>query len=54
MPHCLEIMLLKLAKEKRIDFVLKLIEAGAKFGCVGMSEEENADFEAKVVEKLKI
>jgi RNase adaptor protein for sRNA GlmZ degradation len=53
MPHCLKIMLPKIAKEKRIEFVLKLVETGMQHGSVGMSEEEREDFVAKVVERAK-
>ena len=53
MPHCLEFMLPKLEKEKRADFVLRLVQVGAKQGCAEMSEEEKADFEARIIEMLK-
>ena len=53
MPHCLEIMLPNVEKEKQINFGLKLIATGAEHGRVRMSEEEREDFEVKVVEKLR-
>ena len=40
MPQCLNIMLPKLSKEKRIDFILKLIIILLKQGCMELSENE--------------
>ncbi len=53
MPHCLKMILPDMPKEKRIDFVLKMVTALMEDGCVGMSEEEKKNFLAKVVEKVK-
>jgi len=53
-PRCLRMMLPNMPKEKRIDFVLNMVTTLVEQGCVGMSEEEKADFLAKVVEKIKI
>jgi len=53
MPQCLKMMLPRIPKEKRIDFVLKMITTLMEQGCVGMSEEEKEDFVAKVVEEVK-
>ncbi len=50
MPQCSEIMLQIVEKEKRIDFVSKII----KQGYAGMSAKEKKDFLAKVIEKEKI
>jgi hypothetical protein len=53
MPQCLKMMLPNIPKEKRIDFVLKMVTTLMEQGSVGMSEEEKEDFLAKVVEKVK-
>jgi hypothetical protein len=53
MPQCLKMMLPNIPKEKRIDFVLKMVTTLMEQGCVGMSEEEKKDFVAKVFEKVK-
>ena len=53
MPQCLKMMLPNIHKEKRIDFVLKMVTTLMEQGCVGMSEEEKKDFVAKVFEKVK-
>lgn len=53
MPHCLEMMVPKVPKEKRIDFVLKMVNTLIEQGSTGMSAEEKKDFVAKVVEKIK-
>ena len=52
MPKCLEMMLPGLPKEKRVDFVSRMVSILVEQGCVGMSEEEKKDFRAKVLEKL--
>lgn len=53
MPQCLSAMLPNLAKETRIDFVLKLVAILVEQGSVGMSSEEKEDFVAKVIQKVK-
>ncbi len=53
MPHCLTMILPNLPKEKRIDFVLKMVATLVEQSCVGMSEEEKKDFLAKVVGKVR-
>ncbi|HEA65312.1 hypothetical protein LCGC14_2496820 [marine sediment metagenome] len=53
MPQCLKMMLPNIPKEKRIDFVLKMVTTLIEQGCVGMSEGEKKDFVAKVVENVK-
>ena len=53
MPHCLKMMLPRLPKEKRMDFVSEMIPVLVEQGCLGMAEEEKKDFLAKVIEKLK-
>ena len=53
MPQCLKMMLPNIHKEKRIDFVLKMVTTLMEQGCFGMSEEEKKDFVAKVFEKVK-
>jgi hypothetical protein len=46
-------MLPNMPKEKRIDFVLKMVTTLVEQGCVGMSNEEKADFVTKVVDKVQ-
>ena len=46
-------MLPKMPKGKRIDFVVKMVVTLMEQGGVGMSEEEKKDLVAKVVEKVK-
>ena len=53
LPHCFGIMLPKMQKEKRTEFVLKMISTLAEQGCSGLSEQEKKDFLAKVIEKVK-
>ena len=53
MPHCLRMMLPDMPQKERTDFALKLVTALMEHGSAGMSEEENADFVAKVVEKVQ-
>jgi hypothetical protein len=53
MPHCLKMMLPRIPKEKRMDFVSEMIPILVEQGCLGMAEEEKKDFMAKVIEKLK-
>jgi hypothetical protein len=53
MPHCLSMMLPKLPKEKRADFLLRLVDILIEKGCEGMSLEEQGDFLAKIVEKAQ-
>jgi hypothetical protein len=53
MPYCLRMVLPSIPKEKRVDFVLKMVTSLVEQGCAGMSNEEKADFVAKIVEKVK-
>ena len=53
MPYCLGMVLPSMPKEKRVDFVLKMVTSLVEQGCAGMSDEEKADFVAKIVEKVK-
>jgi hypothetical protein len=53
MPHCLKMMLPRISKEKRMDFVSEMIPVLVEQGCLGMAEEEKRDFLTKVVEKIK-
>lgn len=52
-PQCLKMILPNMLKEKRIDFVLKMVTTLIEQSCVGMSEGEKKDFVAKVVENVK-
>ncbi|MHC4791251.1 MAG: hypothetical protein ACYS8Y_07420 [Planctomycetota bacterium] len=40
MPRCLKVMVLNILKEKRIDFILKMVTTLGEQGCAGMSEGE--------------
>ena len=53
MPQCLTMMLPTTPKEKRIDFVLRMIGTLVEQGCAGMSDEEKKGFVEKVVEKAR-
>ena len=53
MPHCLKMMLPRISKQKRMDFVSEMIPILVEQGCLGMAEEEKKDFLAKVIEKIK-
>lgn len=52
MPKCLEMLLPRVPKEKRTDFVSTMVATLMEQGCAGMSGEEKRDFKAKVLEKL--
>ena len=54
MPHCCGMMVSKVPKEKRMEFVLKIVSALVEEGCSGLSEQEKKDFLTKVVEKVKL
>jgi hypothetical protein len=53
MPQCSLMALSSMPKEKRVDFVLKMVTSLVEQGCAGMSNEEKADFAAKISEKVK-
>ena len=48
MSHCLGMMLPKMPKEKRTDFVLKMVGTLVEQGSVGLSDQEKKDFLANV------
>ena len=50
MPQCLNMMLPGVPKEARVDFVLNMIATLMEQGSAGMSEEERAEFVARVLE----
>ncbi len=52
MPHCLQMMLPRVAKERRKEFVLHMVATLMEQGCADMSEEEKQDFVAQVMEKV--
>jgi hypothetical protein len=54
MPKCLEMLLPTIPKERRVDFVMKMVAILMEKGCVGMSDEEKRDFVAQVGEKVKV
>ncbi len=53
MPKCLKMMLPNMPKEKRSDFVLKMVTTLVDEGCAGMSEDEKKDLIAKILDKVK-
>ncbi len=53
MPHCLRIALPDMPQEERVAFVLKLVTSLMERSSAVMSEEEQTDFLAKVVEKVQ-
>jgi len=54
MPHCIKMMMPAISKDKRADLVSGLISTIMAQASSGMSDEEKANFDAKVIEKLKI
>jgi hypothetical protein len=50
--RCLGMMLPKMPKEKRTDFISKMVGTLVEQGCSGQSEQEKKDFLAKVIEKV--
>lgn len=53
MLQCVEMALPNMPKEKRIDFVLKMVTVLIEQGCVGMSKKEKLGFIARVVENVR-
>ncbi len=53
MPHCFGMMLPKMPKDKRMEFVMKMVTTLTEQGCVGMPDEEKKTFLGKVVETVK-
>ena len=53
MPRCLTMMLPSIPKEKRVDFVLKMVATLVEQGSAGMSEEEKKCFVEEVVGKAR-
>lgn len=53
MPKCLNMMLPKLSKKRRRDFVLKMTSILLQQGCKDLSENEKADFMKKIDELVK-
>ena len=49
MPHCVGMMVQKVPKEKRTEFVSKMVSTLAEQGATGLSEQEKKDFLVKVV-----
>ncbi len=52
MPKCSGMMLQKMSKEKRVEFVLKMVAALVEEGQAGMSDEEKKGFTSKVAEAV--
>ncbi len=53
MPNCLVMMLPRMPKENKIEFVLKMVTSLMEQGGAGMSEKEKKDFVLKVTDKVK-
>ena len=53
MPRCLSMMLPNIPKDKRIDFVLKMVATLIEKGSVGLSEAESREFLEKVTAAIK-
>ncbi len=54
MPQCVEMVLPGTPREERKDFVLKMVSTLMEHGSVGMSEAEQGEFVAEVVEKVRV
>ena len=52
MPKCIEMMIPKMPKENRVEFVLGIIPLLVEKACIGMSEDERTVLRAKVAAKL--
>jgi len=52
MPKCLNMMLPKVSRENRIDFVLKMVSTLTEQGSQGFSDEEKKYFVVKIIEKV--
>jgi hypothetical protein len=52
MPKCLGGVLQKMPKDKRVEFMLKMVTVLTDQGCAGMSEKEKKDFMSKIIEKI--
>lgn len=53
MPHCIKMMMPAIGKDKRPDLVSSIVSALKKQATIGMSDEEQAAFVAKIVESVK-
>jgi hypothetical protein len=53
MPQCLSMMLPKLPKESRRDFVLKMVTIMMDKGRQGMSDEEKSQLASDIIAKVK-
>jgi hypothetical protein len=53
MPRCLSVMLPNIPKDKRIDFILKMVATLMEDGSVDLSEEEKETFIQKVIKQVK-
>ena len=53
MPKCVEMMLLNMPGENRVNFAMKMVSTLIEKGCVGMSDEEKKKFVIQVEEKVK-
>lgn len=53
MPHCVGMVVQKVPREKRTEFVLNMVGTLVERGTTGMSEQERKEFFAKVAERVK-
>jgi hypothetical protein len=52
MPHCIKMMMPAISKDKRADLVSGVIDTLMEQASSGMSDEEKANFTAKIVETI--
>lgn len=52
MPHCLQMMLPHVAKDRRKEFALHMVATLMEQSCADMPEEEKQQFVAQVMEKV--
>ena len=53
MPKCAGMMVAKIPKEKRLEFVSKMITTLVEHGCAGMTEKEKENFWGKIMKRVK-
>lgn len=53
MPHCVGMLVQKVPKEKRTEFVSKMVSILAEQGATGLSEKDKKAFLAKLVASVK-
>lgn len=54
MPHCLDVMFPYMPKEKRINFVVNMVDSlVGKEGCTGISKKEKEEIKAEIIKRIK-